>query len=78
MGSFPETCSAVVSWFWGREQSTDDIIERNEETVTLIISTPRHKVEPTIVFATSRTIRLFLEIIHIFCRICGVLSFCGP
>ena len=76
MGSFLETCSAVVSWFWGREQSPDDIIERNEETV--IISTPRHKVEPTIVFATSRTIRLFLEIIHIFCRICVVLSFFGP
>ena len=64
MGSFPETYNAVVSWFCGREQSPDDVIKRTEET--LIISIPRHKVEPTIVFATPRTIHLFLEIIHIF------------
>ena len=70
MGSFPETCSAVVSLFWGREQSPDDVIERIEET--LIISTPRHKVEPTIVFATPRTMHLFLEIIHIVCKMCVV------
>ena len=70
MGSVPETCSAVVSWFWGREQSPDDLIERIEET--LIIFIPRRKVEPTIVFATPRTMHLFLKIIHIFCKICVV------
>ena len=73
MGSYSGTYNAVLSWFCGREQSPDDEIKRIEET--RIISTPRLKIEPTIVFATPRTIHLFLEIIHIFFKkICVVFS----
>ena len=74
MGSFPETCNAVVSWFCGREQSPDDVIKRIEET--LMISIPRLKIEPTIVFATPTTIPLFLDIIQIFLKkLCGLKFF---
>ena len=62
MGSYLGTYNAVPSWFCGREQSPDDEIKRIEET--RIISTPRLKIEPTIVFTTPRTIHLFLEIIQ--------------